>query len=90
MQKTNRQWQRIEIPAKDFNNRLNQFSASQASTSTLLSRLALIHQVAKAYAVEVANQSGHAETTLEIEEITDPPLYGYTLGDEPIIVQFSY
>lgn len=89
-QQTNRQWQRIEIPAKDFNNKLDQFSAIQTSPGTLFSRLALIHQVAKAYAVEAANQSGHVVTTLDIEEITDPPLYSYALDDEPIIIQFSY
>lgn len=88
-QQTNRTWQTINIPAKDFNNRLEQLEA-QSAPGSFLSRLALIHQVAKAYAVEAARESGHALADVEIEEITDPPLYGYTIDDDPVIIQFSY
>lgn len=87
---TDRQWQTIEVPAREFNSRLNQFSAAQTSTGALFSRLSLIHQVAKAYATEAISKSGQSLTDLEIEEITDPPLYGYTLDDNPVIIQFSY
>jgi hypothetical protein len=87
---TNRQWHTIEVPANEFTSRLNQFISTQASTGALFSRLALIHQVAKAYAVEAISKSGNERTDLEIEEITDPPLYGYILDDEPVIIQFSY
>ena len=86
----NRQWQTIEVPANEFNSRFNQLIASQTSTGTLFSRLALIHQVAKAFAIEAVNKSDNSSTNLEIEEITDPPLYGYMPDDEPVIIQFSY
>ena len=88
-QPRNRQWQTIDVSAKEFNNRLNQLG-SQSPTGALLSRLALIHQVAKAYASEALSESGHSLADLNIEEITDPPLYDYTLDDDPVIIQFSY
>ncbi|GAB3705710.1 hypothetical protein GCM10027592_38470 [Spirosoma flavus] len=89
-QQKNRQWQTIDIPASEFNRRLNQLIESQETTSALFSRLALIHQVAKSYAFEAVNNAAGSASQLEIEEITDPPLYGYMPDDEPVIVQFSY
>ncbi|MBD2756671.1 hypothetical protein [Spirosoma validum] len=89
-QPTNRQWQTIEIPAREFSKRLSQFSETQTATGALFSRLALIHRVAKVYAVEAMSELGHSPTDLEIEEITDPPLYGHTIDDDPVFIQFSY
>ncbi|WP_420148375.1 hypothetical protein [Spirosoma sp.] len=89
-QPTNRQRQTIAIPARDFNSRLSQLSESNSSTGALFSRLALIHQLAKAYAVEAVCEPEVLLADLEIEEITDPPLYGYTPDDDPVIVHFSY
>lgn len=89
-QQTGRRWQTIEIPASDFNSRLNQVIAAQASTGTLFSRLALIHQVAKAFASETVSKKESPPVDIDIEEITDPPLYGYMPDDEPVVIQFSY
>ncbi|MBD2701246.1 hypothetical protein IC229_11405 [Spirosoma sp. BT702] len=83
-----RHWQTIEIPADEFNHRLNQLIETHSPTGALFSRLALIHQVAKAYAVEAVNQLNVTSTEIEIEEITDPPLYGYMPDDGPVIIQF--
>ncbi|GAB4000187.1 hypothetical protein GCM10028807_52400 [Spirosoma daeguense] len=89
-QQANRRWRTIEIPANDFNNRFNQFSKAQASTAALFSRLALIHQVAKAYATEAVGELENTSIDIEIDEITDPPLHGYTIDDNPVIIRFSY
>ena len=89
-QLTNRHWQTIEVSANDFNSRLNQLIAAQASTGTLFSRLALIHQVAKAFALEAVSKEETAPVNIDIEEITDPPLYSYMPDDEPVVIQFSY
>ncbi|GAB3959590.1 hypothetical protein GCM10028805_55990 [Spirosoma harenae] len=86
----NRHWQTIEIPAKDFNSRLILFSENQEQTGALFSRLALIHQVAKSFATESIIESGNTSANLDIEELTNPPLYGYTLDDDPVVIQFSY
>lgn len=62
----------------------------QSATGSLLSRLALIHQVAKAYALESLPPSASATADVSIEEITDPPFYESGLNDETVIIQFSY
>ncbi|GAB4022608.1 hypothetical protein [Spirosoma koreense] len=87
---TPRHWQTIEIPAKVFSQRLSQCTDIQPSTGALFSRLVLIHQVAKAFATEALIESGASLADLAIEEITDPPLYGYLPDDDPVIIQFSY
>ncbi|RYC68848.1 MULTISPECIES: hypothetical protein [Spirosoma] len=87
---TDRHWQTISIPASDFSERLRQLSLSQSPAGSVYSRLALIHRVASAYATEAANQAGVFPTDLQIEELTDPPLYELPPDPDPVIIQFSY
>ncbi|GAB3977934.1 hypothetical protein GCM10028806_40140 [Spirosoma terrae] len=91
-ERSDRQWQIIDIPTREFSTRLDEHLTSHASAGTLFSRLAVIHQVAKAYAVEAARQLSPnlQPADVEIEEITDPPMYGYVLDDDPVVIQFSY
>lgn len=91
-QRSDRQWQTIDIPAREFSTRLDEYLNSDALAGTLFSRLAVIHQVAKAYAIEATQKLSPdlQPTDVEIEEITDPPMYGYVLDDEPVVIQFSY
>lgn len=83
-----RQEQTIDVPARAFSERLDRLSQSQPGS--VYSRLALIHQVAKAFAMEAVNASGRTPVDLTIDELTDPPLYESTSDDEPVIIQFSF
>ncbi|NEU66936.1 hypothetical protein [Spirosoma agri] len=50
----------------------------------------MIHQVAKAYALEATISLVDSPVELAIEEITNPPLYDFDNGDELVVIQFSY
>ena len=79
-------WGQIAVPARQFQDRL--LRMGQAATGSFLSQLALLHQVAKAYAQESLPPS--ATTEVSIEEITDPPLYGQASDEDMVLIQFSY
>lgn len=83
-------WCTIEIPAHDFQHRVNEMAADPAKTTSVYSRLALIHLVAKEYAREEVERVGLPDSQIEIEELTDPPLSDVTDGDEPVVIRFSY
>ncbi|MEZ0540014.1 hypothetical protein [Fibrella arboris] len=83
-----RKHQVIDVPAHTFNTRLGELAQTQPGS--VYSRLALIHQVAKALATESVNASGHTPTDLTIDELTDPPLYEGMADVEPVLIQFSF
>ncbi|MCK8494667.1 hypothetical protein M0L20_22555 [Spirosoma sp. RP8] len=85
-QPSGRQWKTLEIAVDQFRQRMERIAGSSSGNGSVYSRLALIHQAAKAYAVETAP----ASITVEIEEITNPPLYEEDLSDDPVVIQFSY
>ncbi|MEZ0609058.1 hypothetical protein ACAW74_11110 [Fibrella sp. WM1] len=83
--------QTIDVSARDFAERVGQLSATQSPTGSVYSRLALIHQVAKAYAAEAVEAAGYVPVDLDIDELTDPPLYeGAVDADDRVVIQFSY
>lgn len=83
-------WCTIEIPSRDFQHRVNEMVADPAKTTSVYSRLALIHLVAKEYAREEVERVGSSGSQIEIEELTDPPLSDATDGDERVVIRFSY
>ncbi len=83
-----RAWEQIAVPARQFQDRMHQMG--QSTTGSLLSRLALMHRVAKAYALESLPPTVSATADVSIEELTDPPFYGQVLDDETVLIQFSY
>ena len=80
----------LEVSARDFQRRVNEVAADPAKTTSVYSRLALIHQVAKAFALEEAERNGFSDARIEIEELTNPPLSDEAITDEPVVIRFSY
>ena len=86
----------IAVTVGEFQERLHQFKSVNNSSQyspedvSVYSHLALIHQVAKAYALEVLTKLVGHPTELAIEEITNPPLHDQENNDEPVVIQFSY
>ncbi|CCH02704.1 hypothetical protein FAES_4705 [Fibrella aestuarina BUZ 2] len=92
----------IDVPARAFADRVGALSAAQSPTGSVYSRLALIHQVAKAYAVEAVVAAGYVPTDqpgdeqtmldrIDIDELTDPPLYeGVVDPEDRVVIHFSY
>lgn len=83
-----RQEQTIEVTAREFGERLDQLTQTQSGS--VYSRLALIHQLAKAFAMEALAGLGPTPTDLTIDELTDPPLYDGVDNTDPVVIQFSY
>lgn len=83
-----RAWKQVAVPARQFQERMHQMD--QSATGSLLSRLALLHQVAKAYALESLPPLAYGTANVSIEEITDPPFYGQVPDDETVLIQFSF
>lgn len=84
----NRALGQVEIPARQFQDRM--YLMGQSTTGSLLSRLALMHQAAKAYALESLPPSASATADVSIEELTDPPFYDQVPDDALVLIQFSY
>lgn len=88
------QWLTIAIPIGAFTMRLNQCiqTATQAGSS-MHARLSLIHQTAKLYATEAAQQAGAPNPIVDIDELTNPPLLDLPIDEadeQRVIVRFSY
>ncbi|RYE70160.1 MAG: hypothetical protein EOO81_08070 [Oxalobacteraceae bacterium] len=83
-----RQGKTIDVTASQFSEQLDQLTQTQSGS--VYSRLALIHQVAKAFATEALNAAGSTPHDLTIDELTDPPLYEWADNADPVIIQFSY
>lgn len=83
--------QTIDVSARAFDERVGQLSAARSLAGSVYSRLALIHQVAKAYALEAIEAAGYVPSDLDIDELTDPPLYeGVADADDLVTIWFSY
>lgn len=87
-----RQRASLEVPWVDFQHQIQklQSQGGRSPTGSLLSRLALIHQVAKACVVEERARLGTSATDIEIDEITDPPMYDLDVEDGIVRIQYSY
>ena len=89
-EKPDKRFMALEISARDFQRRVNEAATDPAQRASVYSRLALIHQVAKAIALEEAERNGFSDARIEIEELTDPPLSDEAITDEPVVIRFSY
>jgi len=80
------------VPLVGFQRQLQQlqYQAERSPTGSLLSRLPLFHQVAKAYVVEACYRSGASTAAIEIDELTDPPLYDLGIEDSVVIIHYRY
>ncbi|GAB4043759.1 hypothetical protein GCM10028774_60580 [Spirosoma jeollabukense] len=76
----------------DFQDSLDRVLRAERTgqATSLLSRLALIHQVAKAYVAENLAKLAATPLDIEIEEITDPPMYDLDVAADVVTIQFSY
>ncbi len=57
------------------------------------SRLSLIHQTAKLYATEAAQQEGTPNPIVNIDELTNPPLLDLPIDEadeQQVIIRFIY
>lgn len=89
-----RQWLTISIPLSAFAARMHRLTQAAAQTgSSMHSRLALIHQTAKLYATEAAQQAGASNPVVDIDELTNPPLLDLPIDEadeQEVIIRFSY
>lgn len=86
-----KQWLTVSIPVGAFAARLYQLT-TQSSTS-VHSRLALIHQTAKLYATEAAQRAGTPSPVVDIDELTNPPLLDLPIDEadeQAVAIRFSY
>lgn len=82
---SNREWGRLEVPMNDFQRRVQ-----QQPVTSMLSRLALLHQVAKSYVLEALAQLPVHTRDVNIEELTDPPMFDLDIEDGVVVIQYSY
>ncbi|CAN5542979.1 hypothetical protein BH09BAC4_BH09BAC4_20280 [soil metagenome] len=89
---SNRQWGSLQVPMTDFQDRLDRVRRAErlGQAASLLSRLALIHQVAKDYVAENLAKLVASPLDIEIEEITDPPMYDLDVAEGVVTIRFSY
>lgn len=87
-----RQWGSLQVPMTDFQDSIDRVRRAErpGQAAPLLSRLALIHQVAKAYVAENLAKLAASPLDIEIEEITDPPMYDLDVAEGAVTIQFSY
>ncbi|GAB3558581.1 hypothetical protein [Spirosoma fluminis] len=82
---SNRKWGHLAVPMSDF-----QLKLQQQPTVSMLSRLALLHQVAKTYVLEtLAELPVHAQD-VRVEELTDPPMFDLVIEDAVVLIHYSY
>jgi hypothetical protein len=62
----------------------------QQPTTSMLSRLALLHQVAKSYVLETLAQLPVHPRDVKVEELTDPPMFDLAIEDGVVIIYYSY
>jgi len=82
----------LEMPLADFQHQIQQLlnQEEHSPTGSLLSRLALIHQVAKACVTAEIGGLDAGASEIEIDEITDPPMYEVGPENGVVIIQYSY
>ncbi len=90
------QWLSMEVSAGAFQHRMDEEAQKLEQTrdnersASVYARLALMHQVAKDLATEKLRREGHSNPIVQIEELTDPPVFGATNADDSVIIYFSY
>lgn len=89
---SNRQWGSLKVPVTDFQDSLDRVRRAErpGQAASLLSRLALIHQVAKACVTEYLTKLATNPLDIDIEEITDPPMYDLDVAEGVVTIRFSY
>jgi hypothetical protein len=81
----------VAVSVPTFQQRLNQITENQGGAGTgVLSRLALVHQTAKEFAMEAVGKKGIAAVSIDIEELTNPPLFDFYPEEEPVVIHYSY
>jgi hypothetical protein len=87
--------QTSSIPIGQFSNRMNELVrvAGLSGQTSMHSRLSLIHQTAKQFALEAVQQAGQPAPLIDIEELTNPPLLDLPIDpddEQQVIIQFTY
>lgn len=91
-----RKWGRLEVSIAKFQHRIRQAqletqtSDGRSQPASVLSRLALIHQVAKRFVLDEPRFQEPFSSEVSIEEITDPPMYDIDVEEGVVIIQYSY
>jgi hypothetical protein len=81
----------VAVSVPTFQQRLSRITEEQTKAVTgVLSRLALVHQTAKEFAIEAAEKKGIDTGSIDIEELTNPPLFDFYPEDEPVVIHYSY
>lgn len=81
----------VAVSVPTFQQRLKQITEEMGGSGTgVLSRLALVHQAAKEFAVEAVGIKGIAAVNINIEELTNPPLFDFYPEEEPVVIHYSY
>ncbi|GAB3746505.1 hypothetical protein [Spirosoma pomorum] len=81
----------VAVSVPTFQQRLNRITEEQSKVGTgVLSRLALVHQTAKDFAIEAAEKKGIDTVSIDIEELTNPPLFDFYPEEEPVVIHYSY
>ncbi|QKZ12628.1 hypothetical protein [Spirosoma sp. KUDC1026] len=81
----------VAISVPTFQQRLNHIVEEQGRAGKgVLSRLALVHQTAKQFAIEAALKKGIDTGSIDVEELTNPPLFDFYPEDEPVVIHYSY
>ena len=75
----------IHIPAQHFLCQLNEAGRQPSFHS----RLMLIHQTARAFALDAARQAGYVNPVVQIDELTDPPLTDVAGDEQIVLIHFS-
>lgn len=87
--------QTIRIPIGQFSTRMDALvrAAGLSGQASMHSRLSLIHQTAKQFAVEAVQRADQATPTIDIDELTNPPLLDLPIDpddEQQVIIQFTY
>ncbi len=83
----------IQVPTRALQEKMDELAHYYDTASTgksLYSRLSLIHQAAKYYALAEAEREGIADYVLTVDELTDPPMYPGPVETTAVIITFSY
>ncbi|QJD77211.1 hypothetical protein [Spirosoma rhododendri] len=85
----------ISVPLGQFSTRMSEVVrvAGLSGQPSMHSRLSLIHQTAKQFAIDAVQQPGAPTPTVDIDELTNPPLLDLPIDpddEQQVIIQFSY
>jgi hypothetical protein len=87
----NRKLATVAVSVPTFQQRLDHIVEEQGRAGKgVLSRLALVHQTAKELAIEAAGKKGIDTVSINVEELTNPPLFDFYPEDEPVVIHYSY